>query len=229
MRRRLLSAGGSGIPLSNLPQGALIGLNEGGAVKPFLLAAADYPATGRTLLLRKWLCDTLTVWNSYGTATYASSTIDAWLTGSYLSVFDAATQALITPVDIKYTARSGVTTVSTLSRRIFLLSATEAGSVSPSYNVEGIDTGLFPGHASRVAYAESTPTTPRYWYGRSPYAGGNSSYQNYVFAVSDAGGNSLVQCNSSFTPRHYTRPALTLPGNLMMNPTPTPEGYYIPV
>jgi hypothetical protein len=38
----------------------------------------------------------------------------------------------------------------------------------------------------------------------------------------------MDECFSNFNPRKYTRPAFTLPSDLKMNPTPTPEGYYIP-
>jgi len=82
------------------------------------------------------------IWNTSGINAYAGSTVDKWLNEFYFtSVLNESVQQLIEEVPIPYTPGNGNTTVSTLNRKVFLLSGTEAGrlnsSAYPYTNIEG--------------------------------------------------------------------------------------------
>jgi len=79
------------------------------------------------------------VWNASGINAYANSTVDKWLNEFYFTcVLDESVQPLVEEVPIPYTPGNGDTTVSTLNRKVFLLSGTEAGYVNSYINIEGI-------------------------------------------------------------------------------------------
>lgn len=71
---------------------------------------------------------------------YASSAIDSWLSESYLALLASALQGNIAETMFYYTPGAGYMndTVTTLSRKVFLLSATEvSGTRVSSMNEEG--------------------------------------------------------------------------------------------
>lgn len=207
------------IPLSSLPQGSLIGIAESGVIKPFLLAKTNYESSGRTLLLRKFLYKSA-YWHYYNTNTYASSYINGFCNATFINLLDAGMQSLISAISIPYTIGGGDYTVSHINRKAFVLSGTEVGFTGVSnMNVEGSDLGLFTTSASRIAYLESDQTNAVGWWTRSPKGEGSA------FIVGTTGGtsNGAVSISEGF------RPAFTLSDSQPMNPTPTAEGYYLPI
>ena len=68
---------------------------------------------------------------------YASSAIDSWLNSTYKNMLDADIRALIGSTKIRYTPGNGNTTMGTLDRAVFLLSAYELGKSESWFNKEG--------------------------------------------------------------------------------------------
>ena len=117
---------------------------------------------GSTLLLREFLLDDLQIYNydnvEYPTY-YATSYIDNYLNTEYANIFSKETFDLIQKTDIEITSLNGLKThnreTEIISRKIFLLSATEVrnefGSLHPR---EGSELMYFK-HGSMVAYHEN--------------------------------------------------------------------------
>jgi len=218
-RRRAMAAGG-GIPLSDLPAGTLVGLEESGAVVPFLVAGHDYESSGRTMLLRKWLMSEKRQWHSANINAYASSAIDTWLNGSYLALFSAELQSQISEVPIVYTVGNGNTAVTTISRKAFLLSGTEMQYASQYFHVEGSGLSLFADAASKMGYLENAPATVCEWWLRTVYFGSKatSGYVSRTGAISFEVASTL----------YGVRPAFTLPADFRVKPAPDANGCYRP-
>lgn len=199
----------SGPQLGDLEPGTLISINENGVGVPFIVVKHDYESgsngTGRTLVVRKDCYDSR-VWDSSNNA-YASSDIDSWLNSTYFNLLDANIREKILEVSIPYTIGNGNTTVSSLSRKVFLLSYTEVGLSGGSYiNVEGTALEYFNSESRRIAYLNGTAVG---WWLRSPLA--NGAYYALLVAPNGYSTNSYV-ANSS-----KSRPAFTLP--VSMKPT----------
>lgn len=220
MRRRMMASGG-GFTLADLPQGAELYLAENGVNQVFIVAKQGYPATGRTLLLRKLLHSTQR-WHTSNKNAYPTSSIDTWLNNTYLALFSAAIQAQIANVDIEVVPGNGDYIVTTIARKVFLLSLKEAGlgscMIAPYTSTEGSDLGLFTSNQSRIAYLGATATN---WWLRSVRT--NMSYHVVVVSINgDAGAFEAGYSSSGIG----VRPAFTLPGTLLVNPTPDGSGVY---
>lgn len=188
--------------LKNVAVGSLVKINENGVPAEFYVAKHDYETelngTGRTLLVRKD-CHSIGPWNNSSVNTYASSAIDAWLNGEYMSLLDVLIQEKIGNTTFYYTIGGGNKTIETLSRPVFLLSVTELGTSNSSYcNVEGSALPI----ADRLAIANINGS-PTNQFTRSP-----SFQNNYPFGVVTNGGYGSSSTSSANSGR---RPAFTLP------------------
>lgn len=139
------------ISIGSLPDGHEIGVYENGVLVPYLKIRNDYQNTGRALVVRK---------NSYAAARmqegsfgyYQGSSVDTFLESTYLDMLDTATKAALTNVSIPVETFSGV---STIARRVFLLSRTEYNfSGAP---VEGVVNYYFSNPDRRVALYTGMP------------------------------------------------------------------------
>ena len=196
----------SGPQLGDLEPGSLIGIEENGTQVPFLVLIHGYPAAERTLVIRRDLYHTI-AWNSNGVTTYANSALDIWLNTDYLNLLAASIQAEISAVDIDYTIGGGNNTLSTLNRKIFMLSYTELGGTNSYANVEGTAIPYFDSKDKRKAYLNGTADL--YWT-RSPLTG---SIDDRVWTVNQSGD---INFNATSYP-FGTRPVFTLP--MPMKPT----------
>lgn len=196
----------SGSPLSSKAVGSIVKIKENGAQTDFIVLNHGYPASGRTLLLRESIYDTRE-WANRTNNAYVSSNIDPWLNGDYLNLIDASVRAQIAAVNIFYTVGNENNTVTTLSRKVFLLSRAEVDSSGSSYaNVEGTLLSYFNSDAKRIAYLNGVATV---WWLRTP----TTHTANYVWNVRTGG-------NTHFSrPRTLggTRPAFTLPSTTLTN------------
>lgn len=126
--------------LGNKSLGSIIKLKENGVLVDFYVAKHDYEnglnGSGRTLVVRKDCYDTRQ-WHGSKVNAYASSAIDTWLNGTYKNLLDADIQSVIGTTKFYYTPGNGNTTVTTLSRAIFLLSGTEWGQSHTYMKTEG--------------------------------------------------------------------------------------------
>ena len=193
--------------LSTKAIGSIVKIKESGTAVNFIVLKHGYPSdgNGRTLLLRESLYDTRQ-WHTSNVNAYASSAIDAWLTGTYLNLIDADIRAQIAAVNIPYTIGNGNTTTTTLSRKVFLLSGTEVGLTHSYMKTEGTALSFFNSNAARIAYLNGTAT---YWWLRSPYTGSTT----LAWRVSTDGTDNYHNCSGSLG----SRPAFTLPSSLSVS------------
>lgn len=116
-----------GIPLNTITPGAILYLNESGSPVPFYIAKHDYESglngTGRTLVVRKDCYDER-IFNKTNSA-FSGGDIDIWLNGTWIKQFDTKTRAAVNETKFYCLAGGGSKEKQTLTRAVFLLSATE--------------------------------------------------------------------------------------------------------
>lgn len=193
--------------LGNKSLGSIIKLKENGVLVDFYVAKHDYEnglnGSGRTLVVRKDCYDTRQ-WHSSNVNAYASSAIDTWLNGTYKNLLDADIQSVIGTTKFYYTPGNGNTTVTTLSRAIFLLSGTELGQSHTYMKAEG--TALSIASTLQIAYLNGSAVVQ---WTRSPYTDNTGS----AWGLSSGGGLRYGGCTSTYG----SRPAFTLPSTLSVS------------
>lgn len=185
------------VGLSSIPIGSVVNLMENNVETKFYVAQHNYEPglnTNRTLLVRVG-SGTSRLWDTANTNAYASSDIDAYLNGPYKAMFSENIKTAMATTRFRYTAGNGASTVTTLDRSIFLLSATELGLTSSYANTEG--TALSIADTLRAAMTQWT-RTPR----KSDTTGVCAVYNGTYIEVYGANQNTLT-----------TVPAFTLHGN----------------
>lgn len=199
-----------GIPLSTLPEGTIVYLNENGSPVEFYIAKHDYESglngSGRTLLARKNGISGR-VWNSSEVNTYASCTLNTWLNGTYKAIFDADIQAEISTTKFYYTPGNGNYKVGTLSKSIFIPSVTELGKSDNYANKEGSTLPI--ASTLRQLYVDGTRVDQ---WTRSPYTTVNTTNALYLKT------NNYINYGS-VTYSKAVRPIFTLPCETLVNPS----------
>lgn len=193
--------------LGSKATGSIIKLKENGKLVEFYVGVHNYESslngTGRTLVFRKD-CYDQRQWHTSNVNAYASSAIDSWLNSTYKNMLDADIRALIGSTKIRYTPGNGNTTMGTLDRAVFLLSAYELGKNESWFNKEGT---TLP-NATNYQIAKLNGSTVVQWT-RSPYTD-DTGYAVYL----DTGGNvGSYRCTNTYG----SRPAFTLPSNLYVS------------
>ena len=200
-RRMMLATLGGGTPLSDLPEGSILKILEGGVLTDFYVAKHNYESglngAGRTLLVRKDCYDNR-VWRTDNLNIYASSTIDTWLNGTYKALLDADIQEQIGTTKFYYTPGNGSNSVTTLSRAIFLLSFTELGKTATYANAEG--SALPIASTLQIAYLNGSATIQ---WTRSP----RTNLTHNAWALNSNGSNWDDYCANA----RGVRPVFTLP------------------
>ena len=193
--------------LGSKATGSIIKLKENGKLVEFYVGVHNYESslngTGRTLVFRKD-CYDQRQWHTSNVNAYASSAIDSWLNSTYKNMLDADIRALIGSTKIRYTPGNGNTTMGTLDRAVFLLSAYELGKSERWFNKEGT---TLP-NATNYQIAKLNGSTVVQWT-RSP----NTSY-TYDAIYLNTDGNVY---NHYCTNTDGSRPAFTLPSNLYVS------------
>lgn len=189
------------ISLSDLPEGSILKILEGGVLTDFYVAKHNYESglngAGRTLLVRKD-CYDQRAWHSSNANAYATSSIDSWLNGDYKALFSSEIQAAIGTTEFYYTPGNGDFTVAMLKRAIFLLSTTEFGRTSGYVNVEGTELPF----ASTLRRGVHGGKIVAHWT-RSPHKTTNG----FVAYINNALDISFGRTNKTY----YFLPAFTLP------------------
>lgn len=210
--------------LGNKSVGSIIKLKENGTLVDFYVAKHDYEnglnGSGRTLVVRKDCYDTRQ-WHGSNVNAYASSAIDTWLNGTYKNLLDADIQSVIGTTKFYYTPGNGNTTVTTLSRAIFLLSGTELGQSHTYMKTEG--TALSIASTLLIAYLNGSAVAQ---WTRSPLT--SNTYGAWI--LYSLGDLNYYSCSSTYG----SRPAFTLPstlsvsddGSVSVNTAPTITGSY---
>ena len=193
--------------LGSKATGSIIKLKENGKLVEFYVGVHNYESslngTGRTLVFRKD-CYDQRQWHTSNVNAYASSAIDSWLNSTYKNMLDADIRALIGSTKIRYTPGNGNTTMGTLDRAVFLLSAYELGKSESWFNKEGT---TLP-NATNYQIAKLNGSAVVQWT-RSPYTN-STSYAIYLFTD----GNVYdYYCTNTYG----SRPAFTLPSNLYVS------------
>ena len=196
------------VTLGSKSVGSIVKLKENGKLVEFYVGVHNYESglngTGRTLVFRKDCYDERK-WHTSLVNIYASSYIDSWLNDSYKNMLDADIRALIGSTKIRYTLGNGNTTMGTLDRAVFLLSAYELGKNEESlFNKEGT---TLPNVANYQIAKLNSSTVPQWT--RSPSISSNS---HAVYLHHDGGVYSSF-CNYTYG----SRPAFTLPSNLYVS------------
>ena len=182
------------VAISDLPIGGEFALYENGILVPYLKIHDDYEGTGRALVVRK---------NSYIASPmqegsfnyYENCWADVYLNNVYISTLDDATRAVIAAVDIDVAAFTGITTI---SRRIFLLSKTEYGFAGAP--IEGDANAYFNAAGRRVANFDGIPY--EYWTRTVMY---DEGIVHYVTNTGWLGTGDPIEFTAGI------RPAFTLP------------------
>ena len=211
----------NGLPLSSLPEGALVKINENGSGVNFYLAKHDYESglngSGRTLFVRQNCYNTRT----WGITTnfYPNSGVNTLLNGTYKSLLDANVQELIGKTKFYYTPANGNDALSSMECPVFLLSLTELNSKNHlgSGNVEGSALPI----ANTLWIANYNDADTKQW-PRTPCTGTKISV--FVFQSNGYAVTSNVHYNSSDV--YGVRPCFTLPNTLLVDSTPNADGSY---
>lgn len=194
--------------LGNKAVGSIIQLKENGKLVSFYVAKHNYENSlngmGRTLVVRKDCYDSRQ-WHSSNVNAYASSAIDSWLNSTYKNLLDADIRGVLGATKIKYTPGNGTSTVGTLTRAIFLLSATELGATADAANAEG--TALECASTLQVAYKNNGSMAVQQWT-RTPKRDTASA----VYYLSSSG---AIDYNGPAY-LYGARPAFTLPSTLLV-------------
>ena len=199
-----------GVALSTKSPGDIVKIKENGTFVDFLVLIHNYPASGRTLLIRKD-CYAVGKWGSYS---YNGSTVDNYLNSTYLNVIDTQVRNNISSVTIN--CHDG-----NISRKVFLLSAIEyakasewlEGTTTLRMYVEGESIPYFADSRSNrdTNLASGTTEYQMYLFTRTPYY---MSAGTYVWAPRP---NGYVHGYVSADHNYNYRPAFTLPSSILVN------------
>lgn len=216
-----------GIALDSFDEGEVVGILENNKEAPFIVAKHNYQedlnGKGRTLLVRMEGYD-VRRWNSSNINAYAGSEIDNWLTKTYINVLSKEVREAVSKTKIYYTVGNLDTSMKTLERSVFLLSATEitnpvwvgvsAGVLSATgttINVEG----------SAISCVSALSTDKDSYWTRTPATQQGMSIQwwqwefvkeNYKVRVYTSDG--VEFCSAA--DKAYSRPCFTLPHDFIL-------------
>lgn len=155
------------------------------------------------------------VWNSAGTNILESSTVQSYLNGDFLGLFDPEVQSAIKQVKIPYRKNGGSggtdqSGANGLLSKIFLLADLEVGFLASTTTPEdGAKLDYFvagtTGASKRIAYLNGSANS---WWLRSPHA----SRSNIAGSVGTDG----VYGGAKVIASYGVRPAIILPSNLII-------------
>jgi len=214
-------ASASGQPLSALAVGSTLKIAENGVPVQFLVLQHVYPNadSANTLLLRKDLVTQTSNWknaNSYPLA-FVDGPIDGYLNNDYLSLLGASVKSLIPEITIACTIAPDYVSANptTISRKIFLLSATELGGSKNTIPVEGTHIAYFDSDEKRIATRNSIAAD---WWTRTPVI--RSSARAMLITASG------LESDRAPATQLGIRPAFCLPNDTLVSEQPDADGDY---
>lgn len=201
--------------LSTYSAGSIIKIKESGTLQPFLVLSHSYPASGRTLVLRKMSYQEIQ-WGD-NRDDYINSNIDSWLNSTYLNVIDSAVRSKITGVNIQthnyveYSQQGSVFDAPqiNINRKVFLLSATELGGGLSGTKDEGTPISYFDSDSRRATGAGQFDDGASYWTRQGFWS--KSTHAAFVRWDGHMGGSSEKVYS------YGARPAFTLPSSIPVN------------
>ena len=191
--------------LSTLVPGSVIKIPVAGQFREFFVAGHNYTATGKTLVLQRYVYDSENRRYNNVITNYPNSEIDLWLQSIYLNNIhsDFVNLILNTTIQIAYG-----TVLAFSSRRVFLLSATELG-------LGGISTGQQIGYNLNLSALRECMTETGYarqaWT-RTP-VNWNSGMSSQIYSQQH---NSMTPITIPPANSSGVRPAFTLPSDLLI-------------
>ena len=212
--------------ISTLAVGSSVYLNVGGVRKEFLVVHQGKPSSlydescNGTWLLMKDIYENRQ-WNSSNFNVYETSTVNTYLNGPFLSLFDSNIQGIIKQVKIPYRKNGGSggtdqSGANGLSAKIFLLSGYEVGFTTsdfPYFPIDGAKLSYFESGTGasaknkRIAYLNGSAAL---WWLRSP----DTSVTDEVLGVySDGDPYNRRRASLSLG----IRPALILPSTTLVD------------
>lgn len=205
-------------PLSELVPGEIVKIKENNLLTDFIVLQHGYSGQIEgTLLWRK----ELPTWNQSFNSNnaYKNSVVDVWLTTEYYNSIESKVREKIMNSTIQYTVGNGSSELTSMDRKIFLLSYTEVGfSGDTDVNVEGTKIEYFTDNSKRMGYLEGVPKTN---FLRSAQKNNTSG----VWVIDAAGGKGAYSAGIFY----WARPAFCVPttaivtetGELEFNQPPT--------
>lgn len=211
--------------IGTLAVGSSVYLNVGGVRKEFLVVHQGLPSSlydascdGTWLLMKD--CYENRQWNSSDSNVYETSTVNTYLNGPFLSLFDSNIQGIIKQVKIPYRKNGGPggtdqSGANGLSVKIFPLSGYEIGwttDIDPYLPVDGVKLAYFESGTStsaqnkRIAYLNGSAVD---WWLRSM----NGYSATSVWFVDSSGGFSTRGVSTSLG----IHPALILPSTTLVD------------
>ena len=181
--------------LGNLAEGAVFGLYENGVLVPFI-KIQTISSTKRILVVRK-NCVKKDVLVTADAPAYDNGKTDTWLNNEYLATLDSATQSVLVQHQFNVTTNS----VTTIYRKIFLLSATEYGLANgQGYSTLGTAISYLSTADRRISYFNGAPIN--HWTRSNNLSNGQASYITTTGAFASGTQTTMVA---------GIRPAFTLP------------------
>lgn len=211
--------------IGTLAVGSSVYLNVGGVRKEFLVVHQGLPSSlydescnGTWLLMKD--CYENRQWNSSDSNVYETSTVNTYLNGPFLSLFDSNIQGIIKQVKIPYRKNGGSggtdqSGANGLSVKIFPLSGYEIGwttDIDPYLPVDGVKLAYFESGTStsaqnkRIAYLNGSAVD---WWLRSM----NGYSATSVWFVDSSGGFGTRGVSTSLG----IHPALILPSTTLVD------------
>ena len=206
LRRRMMMAGGGGVPISDLPLGALINVGtDGGAGAPnYEIADINNLFPGHVVLVRKNIYSE----SEFGSTTsYPNSTLDNLIKTTIYNKMPQKLRNKMMDVTFNLYGSGDIT------RKMFALTYTMVGFGNNNEVAEGKALQLYTSNASRVKIINGSRAS---WWLSSRY---NSNYEwnVYVSGLSNYGSPSNM---------HGVVPAFVIPSKTLYDPTPNTDGSY---
>ena len=204
-RRMMMMAGGGGVPISDLPLGALInvGTDDGAGTPNYEIADKDNLVSGGVVLVRKNIHSK----SAFGSSTtYPGGTLDNKMTSIYNSLPEKLQSKIM---DATFALEGS----GSITRKVFALTYTMAGFGNNNGVTEGKALQLYTSNANRTKTYNGAANI---WWLSSRYIAGD------VHCVSTDGA-----ANSNRPSKLYgVVPAFAIPSETPYNATPNTDGSY---
>ena len=205
LRRRMMMAGGGGVPISDLPLGALINVGtDGGAGTPnYEIADINNFVSGGVVLVRKNIHSN----SAFGSSNiYPGGTLDNEMTSIYNSLPEKLQSKIM---DVTFTlSNSG-----DITRKMFALTHTMAGFGDNNKVTEGKALQLYTSDTSRIKTLNGSAAN--WWL----------SSQNQIFFARLVNENGSASSYGSAN-LYGVVPAFVIPSETPYNATPNTDGSY---
>lgn len=207
------------IPLSELMEGTIVMIEENGVKVPFYVAQQEFTDGGstnvnRVLMVRKECYDTR-AWHDSNVNSYDDSTINSWLTKTYLRMFSESVQDAIATTKIVVTVGNGNGNTYWPAKSVFLLSMTELGFTLTVDSGNVLAEGVKLPTATLLKTATLNGEAVAQWT-RTP----DTNDTTNAYSVSASGGKSSKACTTVLG----CRPCFTLPSSALVSEIPNADG-----